>query len=77
MVRNLNSNWAVFKSNWKMCPCRVLVSFVTRSLFKGPSIYYVSKMSGWVQKVGVFADVQYCIYDQIKAVEGLGTMLGV
>ena len=38
MVRNLNSNWAVFKSNWKMCPCRVLVSFVTRSLFKGTSI---------------------------------------
>ena len=48
MVRNLNSNWAVFKSNWKMCPCRVLVSFVTRSLFKGPSIYYDSKRRGWV-----------------------------
>ena len=82
MVRNLNSNWAVFKSNWKMCPCRVLVSFVTRSLFKGRSIYYVSIRSGWlggwvgglVQKVSVFAGFQYYNYAHIKAIEGLGTI---
>ena len=80
MDRNLNSNWAVFKSNWKMCPCRVLVSFVTRSLFKGPSIYYDSKRRGWVggyKKGQFFSDVQYCIYDHIKVVEGLGTILSV
>ena len=34
-------------------------------------------MGGWVQKVAVFADDQYCTYDHIKVVEGLGTILSV
>ena len=32
---------------------------------KGPSLYYVSKMTAWVQKIAIFADVQYCIYADI------------
>ena len=28
-----------------------------------PSLYYVSKRTGWwVQKMAIFDDVQYCIY---------------
>ena len=27
--------------------------------FKGPSIYYITKRTGWVQKMAVFADVLY------------------
>ena len=34
-------------------------------LCRGPSLYYVSKMSGWVQKMTIFADVQYYIYADI------------
>ena len=31
----------------------------------GPSIHYVRKRSGWVQKMTVFAYVHYCIYADI------------
>ena len=31
----------------------------------GPSIYYVSKRTEWIQKMAAFADVQHCIYAQI------------
>ena len=34
-------------------------------LYKGPSLYYVSKrtgVGGWVQKMASFANVQYYIY---------------
>jgi hypothetical protein len=37
--------------------------------YKVPSLYYVSKRTGWVgrwvQKKVIFADVQYCIYADI------------
>ena len=35
-------------------------------LDKGPSIYIpITSVTGWVQKMAVFADVQYCIYADI------------
>ena len=33
---------------------------------KGPSLYHVSKRTGWVgSEMAIFADVQYCIYADI------------
>ena len=34
-------------------------------LTKGPSIYYVSKGTGWVQKMELLADIRYCIHAYI------------
>ena len=38
---------------------------------RGPSIYYVSKgLGGWVQKMAVFADDQFCIYADFTPLVG-------
>ena len=58
----------------RLSSCNLLlnfIEFVEIKDHKGPSIYYVSKeLGGWVQKMAVFGDLQYCIYADFTPLVG-------